>query len=366
MTSIAETARQKQMMDVFAWFMNVATSVVIVFVNKALMDPKKGHAFSFATTLSALHFLTSAASLWVGHLVTGGPRPHLPWKDLLYFSVIANLSIASLNVSLLVNSVGFYQIAKLLIIPFVAVVEMVWYEKRYTPEVTGSMVIVAVGVAIVTVTDVTINTLGLIIAIISVVASGMQQILCGAVQRKHKLQSHQLLSCTAPVQGMMLIVVGPFIDFYITKGRSVMDYTWTTPAMAVMAASCSVAVLVNISQFMCLGRFSAVTFQVLGHTKTILVLLISWLVLHEPMSGRKMLGMTLAVIGMISYGHFNSKAASAASVKAAEALPLLSKQRVTSDDEVHHGADGQSADALSRVRGAGYIPRSGSKERLVG
>jgi solute carrier family 35 protein E3 len=52
-------------------------------------------------------------------------------------------------VSLLVNSVGFYQIAKLLIIPFVAVVEMVWYEKRYTPEVTGSMVIVAVGVAIV-------------------------------------------------------------------------------------------------------------------------------------------------------------------------------------------------------------------------
>jgi hypothetical protein len=44
------------------------------------MDPKKGHAFSFATTLSALHFLTSAASLWVGHLVTGGPRPHLPWK----------------------------------------------------------------------------------------------------------------------------------------------------------------------------------------------------------------------------------------------------------------------------------------------
>jgi hypothetical protein len=34
--------------------------------------------------------------------------------------------------------------------------------------------------------------------------------------------------------------------------------------------------------------------------------------------------------------------------------------------QVHHGADGQSADALSRVRGAGYIPRSGSKERLVG
>jgi len=87
-------------------------------------------------------------------------------------------------------------------------------------------------------------------------------------------------------------------------------------------------------QFMCLGRFSAVTFQVLGHTKTILVLLISWLVLHEPMSGRKMFGMGLAVAGMVGYGHFNSKVSTANAVKASESLPLLNKQRVTADNEV--------------------------------
>ena len=33
-------------------------------------------------------------------------------------------------------------------------------------------------------------------------------------------------------------------------------------AMFVLIASCSLAVLVNVSQFMCLGRFSAVSFQV--------------------------------------------------------------------------------------------------------
>lgn len=33
-------------------------------------------------------------------------------------------------------------------------------------------------------------------------------------------------------------------------------------AAATMVASCALAVLVNISQFMCLGRFSAVSFQV--------------------------------------------------------------------------------------------------------
>lgn len=325
-----ETAQQKQLYDVLAWFMNVATSVVIVFVNKALIDPKKGHAFTFATTLSALHFLASAASLWLQALITRTHHPKLPWGDNLYFSVIANLSIASLNVSLLVNTVGFYQIAKLLIIPFVAVMEMVWFQKRFTTAVTLSMVTVAIGVAIVTVTDVSVNTMGMVIAGISVVSSGMQQLLCGTIQRKHKLQSYQLLANTAPVQGAMLIVLGPPIDYLIT-GHNVTKYNWTTGAAVVMVVSCSVAVLVNISQFMCLGRFSAVTFQVLGHTKTILVLLISWLVLHEHMSGRKMFGMALAVVGMVAYGHFNGKAAAAASVKASESLPLLNKQRVTSD-----------------------------------
>jgi hypothetical protein len=42
---------------------------------------------------------------------------------------------------------------------------------------------------------------------------------------------------------------------------------------------------------------------VLGHTKTILVLLASWWVFHEPMIPRKLLGMALAVAGMAAYGH---------------------------------------------------------------
>jgi hypothetical protein len=33
--------------DAAAWWLNVSTSVVIVFVNKLLMDPKRGYGFSF-------------------------------------------------------------------------------------------------------------------------------------------------------------------------------------------------------------------------------------------------------------------------------------------------------------------------------
>lgn len=67
----------------------------------------------------------------------------------LYFSVVASISIASLNLSLLVNSVGFYQIAKLLIIPFVCIVELFWFGRRFTPPVVGSILLVILGVAVV-------------------------------------------------------------------------------------------------------------------------------------------------------------------------------------------------------------------------
>jgi hypothetical protein len=54
-----------------------------------------------------------------------------------------------------------------------------------------------------TVTDVSVSGLsptGIGIAGISVVTSGLQQIMCGQIQRKHNLTANQLLSNSAPLQ----------------------------------------------------------------------------------------------------------------------------------------------------------------------
>jgi hypothetical protein len=51
-----------------------------------------------------------------------------------------------------------------------------------------------------TVAEVSVNLTGLVVAVISVLTSALQQILCGVLQRKHKVSSHQLLSNTAGMQ----------------------------------------------------------------------------------------------------------------------------------------------------------------------
>ena len=65
--------------------------------------------------------------------------------------------------------------------------------------------------------------------------------------------------------------------------------------------SCSLAVFCNVSQYLCIGRFSAVSFQVLGHMKTVCVLTLGWLLFDSEMTLKNIMGMALAVMGMVVY-----------------------------------------------------------------
>lgn len=72
--------------------------------------------------------------------------------------------------------------------------------------------------------------------------------------------------------------------------------------------SCTIAIGTNLSQFICIGRFTAVSFQVLGHMKTILVLVLGFIFFgKEGLNLHVVLGMLLAVLGMIWYGNASSK-----------------------------------------------------------
>jgi solute carrier family 35, member E3 len=87
---------------------------------------------------------------------TFSSRPHarleIAFADRIIFAISANVSIASLNLSLMINSVGFYQIAKLLIIPFTAVVQSVFLSEVLTVPQLMCTAAVLTGVAIVYVT----------------------------------------------------------------------------------------------------------------------------------------------------------------------------------------------------------------------
>nr|ACF82656.1 unknown [Zea mays] len=151
-----------------------------------------------------------------------------------------------------------------------------------------------------------ISLLGHIITVFYLVYSSLLQYV-QHLQWKYSLGSFNLLGHTAPAQAASLLVLGPFVDFWLTNKR-VDAFNYTSIVTFFIVLSCIIAVGTNLSQFICIGRFTAVSFQVLGHMKTVLVLTLGFFFFgKEGLNFHVALGMFLAVIGMIWYGNASSK-----------------------------------------------------------
>ncbi|KAF2310836.1 hypothetical protein GH714_017542 [Hevea brasiliensis] len=295
-----ETENKKSAVsDVGAWAMNVISSVGIIMANKQLMS-SSGYAFSFATSLTGFHFAVTALVGLVSNATGLSVSKHVPMWELLWFSIVANMSITGMNFSLMLNSVGFYQISKLSMIPVVCVMEWILHNKQYSREVKSSVVLVVIGVGVCTVTDVKVNAKGFICACVAVLSTSLQQITIGSLQKKYSIGSFELLSRTAPIQALSLLIVGPFVDYYL-NGKFITTYKMSTGAILFIILSCSLAVFCNVSQYLCIGRFSAVSFQVLGHMKTVCVLTLGWLLFDSALTFKNIMGMVIAVAGMVVY-----------------------------------------------------------------
>ncbi|KAM7252846.1 hypothetical protein ACFE04_025464 [Oxalis oulophora] len=285
--------------DFGAWGMNVVSSVGIIMANKQLMS-STGYAFCFATTLTGFHFSVTAIVGLVSNAIGLSASKHIPLWELLWFSIVANTSITAMNFSLMLNSVGFYQISKLSMIPVVCVMEWVIHNKQFSKEVKMAVVVVVIGVGVCTVTDVKVNAKGFICACIAVLSTSLQQITIGSLQKKYSVGSFELLSKTAPIQAISLLIFGPFIDYFLSD-KFITTYKMSSGAVLFILLSCSLAVFCNVSQYLCIGRFSAVSFQVLGHMKTVCVLILGWLLFDSAMTFKNIMGMLIAVLGMVIY-----------------------------------------------------------------
>lgn len=272
----------------------------------------------FSCCLSGAHFLSAAICMRsAAALGIFNHSQAVPIQAAVIFAMIGSVSIGSANVSLLLNSVSFYQISKLLLTPLVCLIEATLYHKRFSISSILSMLLTCAGVMIVITSSVTPNSnqnasislLGLIISAVFLISSAFQQILTRQYQVEFDLQPYQLLCITAPFQSLFLLALGPSLDLLITKEWII---TWlledsTSVVLGILGLTCIISVLVNLSQFLCLGRFSATTFQVMGHLKTISILIGGVFLFGETLSRSQVAGMALAVLGMILYSFLHSE-----------------------------------------------------------
>lgn len=298
-----------------AWLVgtvNLFASVSIILVNKQIASVC---GFHFILTVLTLNFITTGSVLEI--LVRLGKLEvkHLPLKERCRIAVMALLTVLFNNASNEANSVGFYQISKLLIIPTVIGIERLGgVYKSYSRGVIASLAIASIGVAVATVSDFEINLRGSVIAIISILLTAQYQIWQRGKQHEYGVSAMQITYSVAWPQSVVGVLATLLFDvrfprlkelLLLPKGgllehelRGSGDVLW-------IVACCAIAVVMNISTYGLLGKTSPVTYQVLGQLKTCLIVFFGYLffdVRAPPLwLFVRFTGVGIAVVGILAY-----------------------------------------------------------------
>ncbi|XP_072961878.1 UDP-xylose transporter 1-like [Typha angustifolia] len=281
--------------------LSVASSVAIVICNKFLISSL---GFLFATTLTSWHLTVTFCTLHLAQRLRLFEPKAIDTQTVILFGVLNGTSIGLLNLCLGFNSVGFYQMTKLAIIPFTVLLETIFLNKKFSQSIKISLLVLLFGVGIASVTDLKLNLLGSVIALLAIAATCVGQILTNTIQKRLKVSSTQLLYQSSPYQAAVLFVTGPFVDRMLTN-RSVFAFNYSFQVLAFIMLSCLIAVSVNFSTFLVIGTTSPVTYQVLGHLKTCLILSFGFVLLRDPFTARNILGILVAIFGMGLYSYYS-------------------------------------------------------------
>ena len=246
--------------------LNIFCVVSIVILNKQLYSPP--YNFRFGNTLVAFHFLFTSLACAISQKLGVFEAKRAPWHEIAKLSLSQVGSVAFVNFSLLYNSVGMYQVLKLLNIPVICVMEFFWLGITYSGEIKISLMLLLAGIGVATVTEVQFSWIGFVHGGLATVATGVYQILAGTKQKQYSINALQLLHYQAPMSTLCLTILALLFDDI----QGLYNYPFNTGVVLLITFTGVVAFGVNLTVFLIIGRTSPVTYQVVGHFKVCLCL----------------------------------------------------------------------------------------------
>ena len=195
-------------------------------------------------------------------------RARMPALDSFLMAIFCIGSVAFMNFSLDYNSVGFYQVTKLLCIPAMVIIQSYVYKQQFRAKVKLALVVVLAGVGAATVSDVDLNTAGCVMGGLAVLFTAQFQIWQGEKQKSYKMNAMQMNHAQALPSFLFCLVLSLLVDHTgKTATSNVRLHAMQGNELAWIGLSCVLALSVNLCTYGLIGKTSAVTYQVVGHAK---------------------------------------------------------------------------------------------------
>jgi len=206
------------------------------------------------------------------------------------------------NLSLQYNSVGCYQLMKVLTTPFLALLQRVVHGVKLDVRLQLALVPICLGVVIATVSDIELTWTGLLYGVMGLISTSCYQMLVKSKQCELQLDSYQLLYYQAPLSAILVLFFVPVFD-KVTGPLGLLSFPFSFGCAFWIIVTAVTAFLVNISIYLVIDATSPVSYNVLGHFKLCVILISGWLFFDEDMNLKKSIGTVMAFAGVIAYTH---------------------------------------------------------------
>mmetsp|Transcript_62262 Transcript_62262/g.103480 ORF Transcript_62262/g.103480 Transcript_62262/m.103480 type:complete len:352 (-) Transcript_62262:179-1234(-) len=287
------------LLESFAYLsFNFASAVGVIFVNKALFSH---FSFSFTTALTSFHYVSNAVGLELLAACGVFSKRSSPLSGrLLLLAIVVGMAPALNNLSLLLNSLGFYQVVKLLVTPCIVVLERMLYGARMSTSRAAALLVVCIGVGVACVNDMSINIAGSLAAAAWVPAAAVYKVLWSRIAKEEAWATLPLMQRVLPLSTCATLLMVPLID-----PPGLFEFQWTFDRMLLVALSGVSAFFVNWSGFLVMGACSALTHTVLGQLKACVIILGGWLLFDQRYPPKSIFGASMAIIAMVAYVRAN-------------------------------------------------------------
>jgi len=283
---------------------NTLATIGIVFTNKAIFsDPSLKLA---QLTFAAFHFFIT----WLTLYTLSRPRfamfvpRRVAIKEIIPLAIAMALNVILPNLSLAFSTVTFYQVARILLTPMVALMNYVLYKSTLPRNAIYALVPACLGVGMVSYYDSlpsadanvkTTSSLGVVFAFSGIFASSLYTVWISSYHKKLQMNSMQLLFNQAPLAAFMLLYVIPFVDTFPVWAEVPVN-RWVMILMSGFFAC-----IINMSQFFIIAQTGPVSSTVVGHVKTCSIVALGWITSGRAVGDKSVIGVFIAIGGIISY-----------------------------------------------------------------
>jgi solute carrier family 35 protein E3 len=278
---------------------NIVSVVGVVAVNKMLY---RDYELQQPTCLMTFHFLCTWLFVMLAKRLRWFTEKRIDVGNYVRLGLAQCCSVVFVNLSLVHNSIGMYQVLKFSNVLMMCWIEYVWKAKLYSLQVYLSLAALVAGITAATVTDVELRWLGFTYGMLGCLSTAVYQILNKSIQQDFDVSPLQILEFEQPFTALFAALFALVTEDVGHLAK--LDYT-DGGFVTLLLVSGFFAFGVNVTCYLIIGKTTPITYAVVGHTKTIFILLFGILWMKDSWTWKSGSGLLIAFAAIVAYTHYS-------------------------------------------------------------